>query len=50
MTGECVIVNVRGGSYRLVPWIDYDRKLVVMKWFGTHAEYGRGPGDDGRRL
>jgi mRNA interferase HigB len=40
--GERVIFNIKGGYYRLVTWIDYDRKLVVMKWFGTHAEYDRG--------
>jgi mRNA interferase HigB len=40
--GDRVIFNVRGGYYRLATWIDYDRKLVVMKWFGTHAAYDRG--------
>lgn len=40
--GNRVIFNIKGGYYRLVTWIDYDRKLVVMKWFGTHAAYDRG--------
>jgi len=40
--GDRVISNIKGGYYRLVTWIDYDRKLVVMKWFGTHGEYDRG--------
>ena len=40
--GNRVIFNIRGGYYRLSAWIDYDRKLVVLKWFGTHAEYDRG--------
>jgi mRNA interferase HigB len=40
--GDRVIFNIRGGYYRLVTWIDYDRKLVVTKWFGTHAQYDRG--------
>jgi mRNA interferase HigB len=40
--GDRVIFNIRGGYYRLVTWVDYDRQLVVMKWFGTHAEYDRG--------
>ena len=39
--GERVIFSIKGGYYRLVTWIDYERKLVVMKWFGTHAEYDR---------
>jgi len=37
-----MIFNIRGGCYRLVTWVDYDRQLVVMKWFGTHGEYDRG--------
>ena len=41
LVGERVIFDVRGGYYRLVTWIDFDRKLLVMKWFGTHAEYDR---------
>jgi mRNA interferase HigB len=40
--GDRVMFNIKGGYYRLVTWIDYDRKLVVMKWFGTHREYDRG--------
>jgi mRNA interferase HigB len=40
--GDRVIFNIRGGYYRRVTWIDYERKLVVMKWFGTHQEYERG--------
>jgi mRNA interferase HigB len=39
--GNRVIFNIRGGYYRLVTWVDYDRQLVVMKWFGTHGEYDR---------
>jgi mRNA interferase HigB len=37
-----VVFNVKGTAYRLVTWIDYERKLVVMKWFGSHAEYEKG--------
>lgn len=40
--GDRVIFNIKGGYYRLVTWLDYDRKLVVMKWFDTHREYDRG--------
>jgi mRNA interferase HigB len=42
LVGDRVIFNIRGGYYRLVTWVDYERKLVVMKWFGTHQEYQRG--------
>ena len=40
--GDRVIFNIRGGHYRLVTWIDFERAIVVMKWFGTHKEYDRG--------
>ena len=40
--GDRVIFNIRGGYYRLVTWIDYERQLVVLKWFGTHHEYEQG--------
>jgi mRNA interferase HigB len=36
-----VIFNVKGNDYRLVTYIDYERGFVVMKWFGTHADYDR---------
>jgi mRNA interferase HigB len=35
------VFNIKGNDYRLVTYIDYERGLVVMKWFGTHAEYDK---------
>jgi mRNA interferase HigB len=35
------VFNIKGNTYRLVTYIDYERGLVVMKWFGTHAEYDK---------
>ena len=35
------IFNIKGNHYRLVTYIDFERRLVVMKWFGTHAEYDK---------
>lgn len=40
--GERVIFNIKGNDYRLVTYIDYERGLVVLKWFGTHVAYSRG--------
>lgn len=37
-----VIFNIRGNDYRLVTYVDYERGLVVMKWFGTNPEHGVG--------
>ncbi len=36
-----VVFNIRGNAYRLVTYIDYERGLVVLKWFGPHAEYDK---------
>lgn len=36
------VFNIKGNDYRLITYIDYERGLVVMKWFGTHAEYDKG--------
>lgn len=36
-----VVFNLGGSRYRLVTHIDYDRQFVVMKWFGTHADYDK---------
>lgn len=40
--GERVIFNIKGNEYRLVTYVDFERGLVVLKWFGTHAAYSRG--------
>ncbi|MGH2443149.1 MAG: type II toxin-antitoxin system HigB family toxin [Chloroflexota bacterium] len=41
-TDPYVVFNIKGNDYRLVTYIDFDRGFVVLKWFGTHAEYSRG--------
>lgn len=39
--GDRVIFNIRGNSYRLVVKVAYDTGIVLVKWFGTHAEYSK---------
>lgn len=36
-----VIFNVRGNRYRLVVKVNYPAQLVLVKRFGTHAEYDK---------
>lgn len=36
-----VIFNIRGNHYRLVAKIYYPKQTVLLKWFGTHAEYDK---------
>jgi mRNA interferase HigB len=36
-----VVFNIAGNSFRMVAMIDYQRGIVRVRWFGTHAEYNR---------
>ncbi len=36
-----VVFNIGGNSYRLLVKISYPGKQVLLKWFGTHAEYDK---------
>lgn len=38
---ERVRFEVRGGYYRLIAAFDFRRKIVFIKFLGTHAEYDR---------
>jgi mRNA interferase HigB len=38
---ERVVFNIKGNDYRLVTAVDYRRRVVFIKWLGTHAEYGK---------
>jgi mRNA interferase HigB len=39
VSDERVVFNIKGNSYRLVAAIDYSRRVVFIKWLGSHAEY-----------
>lgn len=34
-----IVFNIGGNKYRLVVWVKYSIKLVLIKWVGTHEEY-----------
>lgn len=39
LSDNTVVFNIKGNKYRLVVQVSYERQLVRVKWFGTHARY-----------
>ncbi len=39
--GDRAVFRIKGGSYRLVVRIHYDKRIVYIRFIGTHAEYDR---------
>ena len=37
--GDRVVFNVKGNAFRLVVRINYARRVVYVRFIGTHAEY-----------
>lgn len=36
-----VVFNIAGNKYRLVVWINYDYRVIYIRYIGTHAQYDR---------
>jgi mRNA interferase HigB len=34
-----VVFNIAGNKYRLVAWINYDYRVVYIRFIGTHKHY-----------
>lgn len=41
LAGNRVVFNIKGNKYRLIVYIFYPRRMVYIKFFGTHAEYDK---------
>jgi mRNA interferase HigB len=39
LKGRRVIFNIKGNDYRLVAALQYEAGVLVVRFFGTHAEY-----------
>ncbi len=38
---DLVVFDILGGNYRLITSVNYNRRWIFIKWFGTHAEYDK---------
>ncbi len=36
-----VVFNIAGNKYRLVVWINYDYRVVYIRFIGTHSQYDK---------
>jgi len=41
VSSDRVVFNIKGNDYRLISAVDYRRKIVFVKWVGTHAAYDK---------
>ena len=39
--GNRAVFRLKGGNYRLVVSVHYDKRIVYIRFIGTHAEYDR---------
>ena len=39
--GNRVVFNIKGNNYRLVTKMNYQMKVVDIRFFGTHEEYNK---------
>lgn len=39
--GKRAVIDIKGDKYRLVLKINYDWKIVYIRFIGTHAEYDK---------
>ena len=41
LAGNRVVSNIKGNHYRLIVKINYDYKMIWIRFIGTHAEYDK---------
>lgn len=41
LSAERIVFDIKGGGYRLVTVIDFEKSVVWIKWIGSHKDYDR---------
>ena len=41
VTADRVVFNLKGHAYRLVASVDFEKRIVWIKWVGAHKDYDR---------
>ena len=36
-----VVFNISGNKYRLIVWINYDYRVIYIRFIGTHRQYDK---------
>jgi mRNA interferase HigB len=39
INAERVVFNIKGNHYRLIAAVDFRRRVLFIKWIGSHADY-----------
>ncbi len=39
VNAERIVFNIKGNAYRLITAVDFDKRIVWIKWIGTHKAY-----------
>jgi mRNA interferase HigB len=34
-----IVFNIKGNDYRLIVAVDFEKRIVWIKWIGTHTDY-----------
>ncbi|MBI3678772.1 MAG: type II toxin-antitoxin system HigB family toxin [Proteobacteria bacterium] len=41
MKGSRLVFNIKGNDYRLIVLVQYSAGVVLIRFFGSHAEYDK---------
>jgi mRNA interferase HigB len=41
VSSERIVFNIKGNDYRLVVAVDFEKRIVWIKWLGTHRDYDK---------